>query len=58
MSSPGDIFKPLTPDCTSDGINLSLWGGTLASEVFISSSDSNVVIVENYRAIAIKEKDL
>ena len=33
MSSPGDIFKTLTPDCSLDGINLSLWGGTLASEV-------------------------
>lgn len=27
ISSPGDIFKTLSPDCTSDGINLSLWGG-------------------------------
>lgn len=40
LSSPGEIFKILTPDCTSDGINLRLCGGTLASELKLPGDSS------------------
>lgn len=51
--SSREIFQILTPSCTSDGINLGLWGWDLAWEVFKTPpGDDRILGFANQNALS------